>query len=107
MEIIEDMVHVVGICAGTLLGAVGSVTGSPPTSASLIQRLQPVIDAVSNQHNVSFSVGVRSENTGTVTVFAGQDDRSSGKVTHVTEETGFAMGSVTKVGVVAKLQCPS
>jgi D-alanyl-D-alanine carboxypeptidase len=66
-----------------------------PVAAALIARLQPILDAVSLEHNVSFSVGVMTPDTGgSVQVFAGANDRAAG--TPLTGAGRFPVGSVTK-----------
>ena len=73
-----------------------------PTGAALIARLQPIVDAVAKYHNVSFSVGVRTNDTGgsPVVAFAGQNQRSSSSPSQppslVDANSKFPVGSVTK-----------
>jgi hypothetical protein len=64
--------------------------------------LQPVIDAVSEHHNISFSVAIRHEG-GRAVFFSGLDDRSTDKETNVTATTRFPMGSVTKSWTAAAI----
>jgi CubicO group peptidase (beta-lactamase class C family) len=78
------------------LGAVSAAVATPtPMAAALAARLQPILDAVSVQHNVSFALGVMTANTGgPVELVAGDNDRASG--TPMATSNRFPAGSVTK-----------
>eukprot|EP00040_Diaphanoeca_grandis_P021185 m.112851 g.112851 ORF g.112851 m.112851 type:complete len:518 (-) comp28222_c1_seq2:50-1603(-) len=67
----------------------------PATSAQFRAALTPVIEAVSRFHNVSFSIGIRTEHA-ELTLTAGENERSLKKQTPMTTTNKFPMGSVTK-----------
>jgi CubicO group peptidase (beta-lactamase class C family) len=65
------------------------------SKADIIAGLQPVIEAISIMHNVSFAVGVRATgDAGPVSVQFGLDDRAAG--TPLLASSRFPLGSVTK-----------
>ena len=82
-----------------------SLASEPPgvTMAELRKRLGPVITAISRQHNVSYSVGIRTA-AGAITVTAGANDIAPSPDRHhhgnnaskMTAAGRFPMGSVTK-----------
>jgi CubicO group peptidase (beta-lactamase class C family) len=77
----------------------------PHAREVLKQHLQTVTDALSLEHNVSFSVAIRSVATGnkSVIAFSGKNDRSVDAASDVSSFTRFPMGSVTKSWTAAAI----
>ena len=87
------------LAIGSLAALLCSANAQPtPVDIALRTRLDSIVSTVANYHNVSFSVGVRTADTGgtPVVVFAGQNGRSADAPSLITAESRFPVGSVTK-----------